>query len=161
MSYLWFYYLVYKIYFLSFLSIICFFKFFLQFILFLEWHVKQLVKGTGSVHRFICCISYKIQQRECHFLKHLKVSFCEILWDVSVIWPKKNNLSPPSNNLYTHTHTHTLHPLLLVLKNLKALINIILNYLKLKDLSGNPFPCLLQKNWYSNPTPLDIQSKYI
>ena len=39
----------------------------------------------------------------------------------------------------------TLHPLLLVLKNLKFLINLFLSYLKLKDLSGNSIPCLLQK----------------
>ena len=30
-------------------------------------------------------------------------------------------------------------------------------YQKLKDLLENPFPCLLQKKWYSRPTPLDMQ----
>ena len=152
MSYLWFYYLVYKIYFLSFLSIICFCKFFLQFVLFLEWHVKQLVKGTGSVHRFICCISYKIQQRECHFLKHLKVSFCEILWDVSVIWPKKNNLSPPSNNLYTHTHTYSSSPASSFKKS-KSFDKYNFELSEVKRFVGKPIPMSFTKKLVFKPYP--------
>ena len=30
-------------------------------------------------------------------------------------------------------------------------------YQKLKDLLETPNPCLLQKNWYSKPTPPDMQ----
>ena len=39
----------------------------------------------------------------------------------------------------------TPHPLHLILKNLKVLINLFLNCLKLKDLLENPIPCLSQK----------------